>query len=176
MAEAASPGPEIAAILHLFDNQFADVEELLEGLSTEALLWKPFESSPWQGPSAELGLIVAHALSSTVYLVRRAQWAAGRIEWSAVDGDEGNVEFGPANHVPGALLARCRRVQALVHALLPTFDRETLALARPHARRPDVLFTVRGELLHALEHLSRHIGQGMLTRQLWALQAEANSD
>jgi hypothetical protein len=50
-----------------------------------------------------LGWLVAHSVSSTVYLLRRAEWIAGRREWPEVDGDEGSQEFGPAGpgHMKG---------------------------------------------------------------------------
>ena len=43
---------EIATYRKLFDNQYDDLEQLLADLPSEALLWKPFEQSPWQGPSS----------------------------------------------------------------------------------------------------------------------------
>lgn len=162
---------EVTTLLRLFDYRFSEVEELLSDLPAEALLWKPFDESPWKGPSGQLGWLVAHALSSTVYLLRRAQWVNEHIEWKQVEGDEGREEFGPANHDPAWLLARSRRVQAFVHELLPTFSAEMLAATRPHARRPEVIFTARQEVVHALDHLAQHLGHAQLTRQLWALQA-----
>jgi len=161
---------EVTTLLRLFDDRFAEVEELLSDLPAEALLWKPFDESPWKGPSGQLGWVVAHALSSTVYLLRRAQWVNELIDWKQVEGDEGRDEFGPANHDPAWLLERCRRVRALVHELLPTFTDEMLAATRPHARRPELIFTARQEVVHALDHLAQHLGHAQLTRQLWALQ------
>src|SRR5215213_3325236 len=109
---------ELLVYRRLFDDKYAGVEQLLQDLPAPALLWKPFEISPWQGPSASVGWLVAHAVSSTVYLLKRAEWTVGRIEWSAVDGDEGSVEFGPANHDPAYLAARCRRTHQYVGEFL----------------------------------------------------------
>lgn len=166
---------EIETMLHLFDDKFAEIEELLAALPAEALQWKPFEQSPWKGPSGRLGWILAHNISSTVYLVRRAQWVLGRIEWSGVDGDEGREEFGPANNDPAYMAARAKRAQAWLHETLPTFSLEDLEQSRPNARRPDVVYNVRRELLHALEHMSQHNGQAQVTRQLWAIEQEKAS-
>jgi hypothetical protein len=94
MAELA----EIANYGRLFDDLYGQLNQLLADLPSAALLWKPFAQSPWQGTSSTLGLIVAHAVSSTIYLLRRAEWTAGKREWKEIDGDEGSEEFGPANH------------------------------------------------------------------------------
>lgn len=77
---------EPATYRQLFDNMVHDIELLLEDLPAEALLWKPFEHSPWRGPAGSLGWLIAHAISSTYYLLRRAEWMMGRLEWNAVDG------------------------------------------------------------------------------------------
>lgn len=153
----------------LFDEKFAEVEQLLDGLPPPALLWKPFDSSPWQGAAGSLGWLVAHALSSTVYLLHRAEWALGRIEWDAVDGDEGSDEFSPANHDPTYLLARARRTQAFVHAFLDSLSANNLDAGRAHPHDADRMIFVHYDIVHALEHLSQHIGHAQLTRQLWAL-------
>ena len=52
---------ELVIYQRLFAEKYAEVLQLLEELPGEALLWKPFEHSPWQGESNTLGLIVAHA-------------------------------------------------------------------------------------------------------------------
>jgi hypothetical protein len=161
---------EIGTLRRLFDNLFRDVDALLADLPNEALLWKPFETSPWQGPSNSLGKIVAHALSSTYYLLRRGEYSMGRREWSDVDGDEGREEFGPANYELEYLRARASRTQAFVHSFLDSVTPETLGASRAHPKRP-ITFVARQDLLHALDHLSQHIGHGQITRQLWAIQA-----
>ena len=159
---------EIATYRRLFDEKFEEIDELLADLPADALLWKPFEESPWKGKINSIGLTLAHAISSTVYLLRRADWILERIDWKQVDGDEGREEFGPANHEPAYLRARNRRVQALVHEMLDHFDPADLDQTRPHARRPELVFQVRYEILHAIEHLSQHVGHAQIMRQLYA--------
>jgi hypothetical protein len=161
---------ETASLRRLFDNNFRDLEQLLADLPSEVLLWRPFEVSPWQGESNTLGKIVAHAISSAVYLLRRAEYSMGRIEWSEVDGDEGSEEFGPANHDIAYLRERVKRTQEFVHNFLANVTSEELGASRPHPKRP-VTFVARQETIHALDHLAQHIGHGQLTRQLWAIQA-----
>lgn len=160
---------EITTYLKLFDDRFAEVEELLAGLESEALLWQPFAESPWKGTSSTLGFVLAHALSSTVYLLNRALWAMGRIDWMGVAGDQGRFEFTEENHDPANMVDRSRRVQKFVHDLLPTLGDADLDSSRPHEKRPELVFVARTDVVHALEHLSQHIGHAQLTRQLWAL-------
>ncbi len=161
---------ELATYRRLFTEKFEELQQLLQDLPPAALLWKPFEQSPWQGPASTLGLIMTHSVSSTYYLLRRAEWTLGRIEWRQVDGDEGSNEFGPANHDPAYLQARIERAQAFVNELLDTLNATDLDGSRAHPKRTDRIFTVRYDLQHAIEHMSQHIGHGQLTRQLWALQ------
>jgi hypothetical protein len=160
---------EIATYWRLFDEKYGELEMLLADLPAEALLWKPFDQSPWQGPSNSLGRIIAHAISSTVYLLRVAEYAMGKREWNTVDGDEGRDEFGPANHDPAYLLARVRRTHDYARNFLATLGPGDLDQRRAHPRRSERIFTVRYNIQHAIEHLSQHIGHGQLTRQLWAL-------
>jgi hypothetical protein len=161
---------ELAVCRRLFDEKYAQMFELLDGLSSEALLWKPFEHSPWQGPSNSLGFIVAHAVSSTVYLLRQVEYCLGRINWEAVDGDEGPEEFGPANHDLSYLRARVQRTHMYVRELLASLTPDDLDASRKHPQGTDQLLSVRYAIGEAIEHMSQHIGHGQLTRQLWALQ------
>jgi hypothetical protein len=161
---------EIATYRRLLDEKYAEVDELLADLPTEALLWKPFESSPWKGPSNTLGQIIAHGISSTVYLLRRAEWVAGKREWAAVDGDEGSNEFGPANLDPADLRERARRTLGISSDIIGPLNAADLDASRPHPKRAERVFTTRHDVQHAIEHLSQHIGHAQLTRQLWALR------
>jgi hypothetical protein len=167
-----SEASELAVYRRLFDEKYEQMVELLDGLPPEALIWKPFEHSPWQGPSNSLGFIVAHAVSSTVYLLRQVEYCLGRITWEDVDGDEGSEEFGPANHDLSYLQARVQRTQTYVRNLLTSLSPGDLEASRNHPQRADHLLSVRYAIGEAIEHMSQHIGHGQLTRQLWALQRD----
>lgn len=160
---------EIAAYRRLFDEKYKEIEQVLADLPAYALLWRPFKQSPWQGPSNPLGYIIAHAVSSTVYLLRRAEYVMGRLAWEQVDGDEGSEEFGPANHDLVYLSARVRRTHAYANQLLDSLTPGDLDQSRAHPSRTDRVFAARYDIQHAIEHLSQHIGHAQLTRQLWAL-------
>jgi hypothetical protein len=162
---------EVDAYRRLFDRCLDQLDETLAGLPAEALTWKPFDESPWHGPAGSLGWLIAHSLSSTVYLLRRSEWQMGRISWEEVEGDEGPEEFGPANQEPGYLAARSQRVRNFVHDFLENMAPADWEHGKVHPGTGTPL-SVRMDVMHALEHLSQHIGHAQLTRQLWALQAE----
>lgn len=174
-ADLSTVTPEVATYHRLFADKFRELNELLVGLPAEALLWKPFEESPWQGPCGSLGWIVAHAASSTVYLLRRAEYAMGRRAWEEVDGDEGSDEFGPANHDMEYLQARVRRTRKVVEEFLVALQPGDLDAVRVHPQRPRDL-SARFDMLHAIDHLAQHIGHGQLTRQLWAIHEAAEME
>jgi hypothetical protein len=162
---------EIATYRGLFDERYAELEELLDGLPNAALLWKPFAHSPWKGECNSIGEIAAHAVSSAVYLLRRAEYAMGRREWAEVDGDEGSEEFGPANHDLAYLQARVQRTHDYVNQFLDSLGAADLNATRLHPKRPRT-FEARHDVVHAIDHLAQHTGHGQITRQLWALQAD----
>jgi len=159
---------EIATYRRVFDSKYKEIEALLADLPAAALTWKPFEESPWKGPSGSLGWLIAHNVSSTVYLLRRAEWQMGRIEWEAVNGDEGDEEFGPANLDPVYLAARAKRTQEWVQNFLNSLTPVDLEKSALHPANQQPL-TVRYDIQHAIEHMSQHNGHAQLTRQLWAL-------
>lgn len=170
MTRSNAKSNEIAIYRRLFDNKFDELYQLLDGLPDEALLWKPFQESPWRGGCGSIGWLTAHSISSTVYLLRRAEWQVGRREWDTVDGDEGVEEFDTANHQVAYLRARVERAQTTVHHFLDTLHDTDLDGTQPNPNVPERPFTVRFDIQHAVEHMSQHIGHAHLTRQLWALQ------
>lgn len=159
---------EIATYRQLFDSKYQEIEELLADLPAAALKWKPFAESPWKGPSGSLGWLIAHNVSSTVYLLRRAEWQMGRIESGDINGDEGDEEFGPANLDPPYLAARVKRTQEWVHTFLDSLTPADLEKGKLDPASQDPL-TARYDIQHAIEHMSQHNGHAQLTRQLWAL-------
>lgn len=167
MQEPVVDTSEIAVCRQLFAERYAELHELLEGLTPEGLLWKPLERSPWKGELASVGWLVSHAVSSTVYLLRRAEWILGRRVWDDLDGDEGPEEFGPANHDPAYLAARVQRTHGYVIEFLASLTPADLEASRTQPKRPRVR-TVRYDIHHSIEHMSQHIGHAQLTRQLYA--------
>lgn len=155
----------------LLREKYAELDRILDGLPDQALLWRPFVASPWRGPANALGFIVAHGVSSTVYLLARAQWTMGRRPWRDVDGDEGAAEFGPANHRVAYLRERVWRTHGLADAFLASLSPQDLDAVAVHPDDPARILQARYDVVHAIEHLSEHIGQAQITRQLWALES-----
>jgi len=155
----------------LLKEKCEELDRILDGLPDEALLWRPFAESPWRGPANVLGFIVAHGLSSTVYLLARADWTLGRRAWSDVDGDEGSEEFGPANHRVAYLRERIWRTHATADAFLGSLSSQDLDASATHPDDPTRTLQARYDVVHSIEHLSEHIGQAQMTRQLWALES-----
>ena len=160
---------EIDNYRRMFRDLYGQVDEVLDGMDTEALLFKPFETSPWKGPSGSVGWILAHAVSSTVYLMRQAEYAAAKIPWDGVAGDQGADEFNAANHDTAVMQARAKRTLAMVNAILDGLTPVDLDAERPHPRRPERQLATRWCITHAIDHLSQHIGHAQLTRQISAL-------
>jgi hypothetical protein len=66
--------------------------------------------------------------------------------------------------------ARADAAQSYVQQMLDSLTAAELDASRPHVKRPELVFTARFDIQHAIEHMSQHIGHAQLTRQLWALQ------
>lgn len=160
---------EIDNYRRMFRDLYGQLDEVLDGMDTGTLLFKPFETSPWKGPSGSVGWITAHAVSSTVFLMRMAQFTAGAIGWEGVSGDQGADEFTAANHDPANLRARATETLATVNVILDSLTATDLEAERQHPRRPERQLTTRWCVVHAIDHLSQHIGHAQLTRQLSAL-------
>jgi len=160
---------EIDNYRRMFRDLYGQVDEVLDGMASEALLFKPFETSPWKGPSGSVGWTIAHAVSSTVFLMRMAEFTAGRIGWEDVAGDQGADEFNASNHDTAVMRARAKRTLATVNTILDGFSPADLEAERTHPRRPERQLTTRWCITHAIDHLSQHIGHAQLTRQISAL-------
>ena len=57
---------------------------------------------------------------------------------------------------------------------LDSLSPHDLDASRPHPKDASRVLTVRYDIQHAFEHMSRHIGHAELTRQLWALRDTAS--
>ena len=80
-ASAPVDTTEIGTYQRVAANKFRELTEILDGLPIEALTWKPFDQSPWHGAAGSLGWLIAHSASSTIYLLRRAEWILERRDW-----------------------------------------------------------------------------------------------
>lgn len=120
----------------LLGEKYAELDRILDGLPDEALLWRPFEESPWRGAANVLGFIVAHTLSSTVcYLLAHAEWtldAAPGATWTGMKGPKNLVSPTTGSLICGNGL----RTHATVDAFLGSLSPHSLDASATHPDDP----------------------------------------
>jgi hypothetical protein len=134
-----------------------DMREIVAGRSAEALNWRP-------GPDTNsLAVLVIHLLGAEHSCVTTALG-------SPIPRDR-DAEFEFVAHSPEELLAEIDRIDALLPGLIDQISEEDLAAmrTRPNDRldreRPGIWW-----LLHSMRQSREHIGQMMLTIQLYDQQ------
>lgn len=131
-------------------DQHNSFREVISGLTTEALNWKPVDDAN------SICVLVSHSLDAERFLLS-----------SAVDVP---VERDRESHfratTTGAdeLLALIDRAEAENFGYLAQLQGEDLAR---EIARPGRTHTGAWWALHAIEHTREHVGQALLTRQLW---------
>ncbi len=142
--------PIIAAMAERFAWQEAGYVAVLDGLPNDALNWQPAPETN------SLAVLAYHAWSSTESWVTRA--GGGEMP------RDRDAEFGVT--MGGTALAQVVRERAArVRAMVAALDADTLGAVRiaPGGRAETAAWC----LLHAVEHNQEHLGQALLTRQLW---------
>jgi hypothetical protein len=152
--------PFISAARRIMIEALVDMRACIDGAPPTALNWRPGGDD-----TNTIAVLTVHALHST------RSWLA--------------VALGaplPQRDRPSEFVATAEDVQAL-QSFIDEMERETLVLIdavgaaidwaaqrQTHVRpRPDQspIEPAAWALLHALEHLREHVGQMLLTRQLW---------
>ena len=138
--------------------QHASWHEVLGGLSPEALNWTP-------GPETNsITALVTHSLGAEESLL-------STVVGQAVNRDR-DAEFRAQSSDAAALARRVDEVGARTAALVDRLDAADLAeIRQPANDRLNRRFPGIWWLLHAVEHNREHIGQAMLTRQLYELRS-----
>jgi len=156
--------PFLQAARETYQTAFDEMNACLEGLATSALNWKP-EGEDFNS----IAVLAVHSLGST----RSWLCVAAGAELPPRDRDQ---EFRAEATTAVEFRDSCLRLQADSINLLSRPSRlPWRGLRRTHARPdPQAAEEVTGAwaLLHALEHLREHLGQMLLTRQLWANSGE----
>lgn len=142
--------PILVAATERFAWQEAGYLAVLDGLPDDALNWRPAPETN------SLAVLTFHAWNATAAWLTRA----GGAEMPRDRAAEFSITIDGA-----ALAAYVRERAARVRAMIESFDPDALGTVRtdPHGRE----FTAAWCLLHALEHNQEHLGQALLTRQLW---------
>jgi hypothetical protein len=147
------PDPTIEAAREIFDESVDHLREAIEGLTPEALAWRPAgeESNP-------ITVLAVHGMHSS-------RWWLTIARGLPLPERDRPSEFVAETASDADLLALVDRMAADCRGRLDAgeaFD--------PTATRPvpdDDPVTAAWALLHALEHLREHVAQAQLTRQLW---------
>lgn len=131
-----------------------EARKVLEGLPAQALNWTPLP----QGTNS-LAVLTAHMCGSEGVWIRQA------LTGQEVKRDR-EAEFRTRASSADELLALLEKAEAdarsVLEATKPAALKEVVELMGGRFRLPK-----RGCILHAIEHLTQHLGHMQLTRQLW---------
>jgi hypothetical protein len=148
--------PTIEAARELFDEAFGQFRDAIEGLSAEALAWRP----PAEDTNP-ITVLATHGLHSTRWWLTIARGAPlpDRDRPSEFVAETGSAE---------ELLSFTDRMVSDCRARLD--PAEPFDAGAERSVPDDEPVTSAWALLHALEHLREHVAQAQLTRQLWDRQ------
>jgi hypothetical protein len=148
--------PTIEAARELFDEAFGQIRDAIEGLSAEALAWRP----PAEDTNP-ITVLATHGLHSTRWWLTIARGAPlpDRDRPSEFVAETGSAE---------ELLSFADQMVSDCRARLD--PAEPFDAAAERSVPDDEPVTSAWALLHALEHLREHVAQAQLTRQLWERQ------
>jgi hypothetical protein len=149
--------PLIEAARELFDEEFGGMRDAIEGLSAEALAWRP----PAEDTNP-ITVLAVHAMHSTRW------WLTVARGMTLPDRDRPS-EFVAETGSDAELLEFFDRMVAESWQRLD--PAEPFDAGAERTVPDDEPVTSAWALLHALEHLREHVAQAQLTRQLWERQA-----
>jgi uncharacterized damage-inducible protein DinB len=144
------------AARQMLHEQKESMRAVVRGLSAESLNWQPAVRSD----ANSIAQMLSHALDAERF---HAAASAGIV----LDRDR-ERHFHVEGMTASDLLALIDRVEQEVDGYLDQLDAGQLGARTSHSGRTE---TRAWRLLHAIEHSREHIGQALLTRQLWEEQA-----
>jgi uncharacterized damage-inducible protein DinB len=145
--------PFYAAFADRLQTMMRGLDEALTGLPPAALDWSP-------GPELNtLGVLAIHTAGATRFWIGEMAGADGSNRVRA-------QEFASRGQDAAALRARLDEVLAHSLGVLARLTPADLGAERTHPQSGQTC-TVAWALLHALDHLSEHVGHAQMTRQLW---------
>ena len=128
---------------------------VVSGLDSKALNWKPLNDQE----TNSIAVLLSHALDAERYLVASSVGVT-------LDRDR-EAQFRVEVTSDADLLALIDRTEDEVNGWLDSLTAEHLAA---EVERPNRTHTGAWWLLHGIEHSNEHVGQAMLTRQLYEAQ------
>jgi DinB superfamily len=146
------PDPTIEAAREIFDESVDHLREAIEGLTPEALAWRPAgeESNP-------ITVLAVHGMHSS-------RWWLTIARGLPLPERDRPSEFEAESASDSELLSFVDEMAADCRARLDPGDALDLTASRPLPEGEPV--SAAWALLHALEHLREHVAQAQLTRQL----------
>jgi hypothetical protein len=146
------PDPTIEAAREIFDESVDHLREAIEGLTPEALAWRPAgeESNP-------ITVLAVHGMHSS-------RWWLTIARGLPLPERDRPSEFEAESASDSELLSFVDEMAADCRARLDPGDVLDLTASRPLPEGEPV--SAAWALLHALEHLREHVAQAQLTRQL----------
>ncbi len=149
--------PTIEAARELFDEAFGQMRDAIDGLSTEALAWRP----PAEDTNP-ITVLAVHSMHSTRW------WLTIARGLPLPDRDRPS-EFVAETGGDAELLGFLARMVRVCRERLDPVEPFDAGVERTVPDDDPV--TSAWALLHALEHLREHVAQAQLTRQLRERQA-----
>jgi hypothetical protein len=144
-------------LLNRLLERHADVDQALQGLSQEAVDWKP------RAGMNSLGVLVVHLVGAERYLI-------GDVVMRDPSNRDRDGEFRTRGLEVETLLKRLRDIEAYDRTAFETLHLSDLATLRIFPRDGSQR-TVAGVLLHALDHAALHVGHIQITSELWRQRA-----
>ena len=141
-----------AAAKQVLGVQKQAMRDVVSGLDGTALNWKPLDGQE----TNSIAVLLSHALDAERYLV------ASSVDVT-LDRDR-EAQFRVEVESAGDLLALIDRTETEVNGWIDSLTAEQLAA---EIARPNRTHTGAWWLLHAIEHSNEHVGQALLTRQLY---------
>jgi hypothetical protein len=148
--------PLIEAARELFDEEFGGMRDAIEGLSVEALAWRP--------PAEDTNPITVLAVHS----IHSTRWWLTIARGLPLPDRDRPAEFVAETGSDAELLEFFDRMAAESRGRLD--PSEPFDAGAERTVPDDEPVTSAWALLHALEHLREHVAQAQLTRQLWERQ------
>lgn len=152
---------EVQAYLTKLDGLRNQAKALLEGLSPEALDWRPIQAEGELATNS-LAVLAVHLAGSQTYLVKEI---IGR---TPIQRDR-EAEFVAKGVSVTELKSRLDAAAKITQEVLSPLTEHQLEESRKFRDRTE---TVRWGILHVIEHFAIHLGHMQLTRQLWLARSK----
>jgi uncharacterized damage-inducible protein DinB len=144
--------PEVENYIEVLREARAQVANVLDGLTADALNWHPLPDE-----TNSLYALAVHLLGA------ERRWLHREVGGRKIERDR-DAEFRSRGDEIASLLAAYHTVTRDSEITLAELQESELGALRGHA--PE-FHSVRWCILHVIEHYNEHIGQMRLTRQLW---------